>query len=125
MRIREPGVLFNITQVDPRNLSPEELYEWTRGVWRLNRRRVERIEYAFCVYQGFVVEVYQVDGWDPAGATPYLSRDFPEELDMGKRLEFSGEVAPAEIRRRYLDRSVRRVLWRGCSDPVRYTGNDA
>ena len=58
MRIREPGVLFNITRVDPLNLSPEELYEWTRGVWRLDRRRVERIEYAFCVYQGFVVEVH-------------------------------------------------------------------
>lgn len=69
MGIREPGVLLNVTQIDPRNLSPEEVYEWTRRVWRLNRRRAERIDYAFCVYQGSVVEVHQVDGWDPAGAT--------------------------------------------------------
>ena len=101
------------------------MYEWTRGVWRLDRRRAERIDYAFCVYQGSVVEVYQVDGWGPAGATPYLSRGFPEELGMGKRWEFRGKVAPAEIRRRYLDRSVEENFGRGARNPVRYTGDDA
>ena len=119
MRIREPGVLFNVTRIDPRNLSPERLYEWTRGVWRLDRRRVERVEYAFCVHRRVVMEVYQVDGWDPAGTTPYLFREFPEELDLKNRWEFRGELAPAEARRRYLNGSVEEYFPPGSQNPVR------
>lgn len=42
---------------------PAVLYERTRKAWRLDRSRLESIEYVLCVYRGIVREIYRPLVW--------------------------------------------------------------
>ena len=44
-------------------IKPQELYDITRGYWRINTKRAEKATYAFCVHDGKVKEVYEIDRW--------------------------------------------------------------
>jgi len=44
-------------------MSPEELYEVTRGIWKVGERSRNQVEYAFSIFQGIVLEIYRVDQW--------------------------------------------------------------
>jgi hypothetical protein len=46
-------------------MTPVELYDATRGVWRVNPSR-HKAKYAFAVYEGIVKEVYEIKAWFPA-----------------------------------------------------------
>lgn len=48
-------------------LSPLELYEMTRGFWRVDVEHARQADYVLAVYQGIVREVYQVADWFPVG----------------------------------------------------------
>lgn len=80
---------------------------------------MEEVEYALAVYQGIVKEVYAVEGWHPAGTTPYSTRRFDPD-DLQSRWEFTGRVAPDEIHSRYLGRSVAHYFRVGNANPVMY-----
>ncbi len=113
-RIAERGVLFRITLSYREGMSPFELYEATRGTWRINRLDLAaEVEYGFAVYGGIVKEVYKVHRWDPAGTTPYKTRD----VGVVDRWEFKGEVATEEIRRKYVGKTVNHQG----RDPVMFT----
>ncbi len=113
-RIAERGVLFRLTRSYREGMSPFELYEATRGTWRIKRRDLaDDVEYAFAVYRCIVKEVYKVHQWYPAGTTPYKTRD----VGVVDRWEFEGEVATEEIRRKYVGKTVDH--WG--PDPVKFT----
>jgi hypothetical protein len=95
-------------------MSREELYEATRGTWRLGRRR-EQAEFAVAVYEGKVLEVYRIRRWHPAGTLPYRFRK-RETLTYDRRWEFEGEVAE-DLHARYVGRWV----GKGGQNPVRYS----
>ena len=44
-----------------------ELYEVTRGCWKVDVKRAEKADYAFCIYKGIIKEVYKIKEWLPAG----------------------------------------------------------
>lgn len=91
MKITQPSVLIQIPRSWHEGISDEELYEVTRGVWRIGERR-ERVELAFSVAGGIVREVYRVLSWHPAGSTPCHMRPLGDVCIDG-RWEFVGEVA--------------------------------
>jgi hypothetical protein len=93
------------------NLTALELYEATRGAWRLGARR-DVAQYAFSVSAGIVCEVYQIDGWHRAGSTPYQSRPFTSFAIEG-RWEFIGRPACEAIRKQYKGRLVAKYLNKG------------
>ncbi len=95
-------------------MSSEELYEVTRGIWRVGERNRNKVDYAFSVYQGIVLEVYRVKQWYPAGTLKYKTRDSSEFNTTG-RWEFSGSVAE-DIRAQYVDFSVGKAG----QNPIRY-----
>src|SRR2546423_2694271 len=66
----DPAILIRINRLYRHGMSEDELYEATRGVWKLGPRR-ERARYAMAVFEGVVREVYVVDRWHPAGSTAY------------------------------------------------------
>jgi serine/threonine protein kinase len=124
-RIEEPVVAININQQYPQSKSAEELYHATRGIWRLNRQRAERARYAFAVYQGVIKEVYKIHRWMSARRETIEYWDerskaqgkyFPSEVNEG-RSEFVGELAPEEIRKKYIGR---RLPVRHSQNPIRY-----
>ena len=120
VRIEHPVLLIRINRLYRHNMPADELYEVTRGVWKVGRRR-ERVRYALAVFERVVREVYAVNSWHPGHSTPYQYRE--KELsgrDLTGRWEFLGEVAPEEIRARYRGGSVNRYLSPGQQNPIAY-----
>jgi hypothetical protein len=99
-------------------MSPLELLEVTRGIWKVGPRR-EGVEYAFAVFHGLVREVYKIKSWHPALTLAYETRDLTKR-DATGRWEFDGEVAPARVRNKYRNRSVHQYLKQGNQSPTVY-----
>jgi hypothetical protein len=116
--VAEPSLLIRIAKLYRDGMSAEELYEATRGVWRLGDRR-EAARYAFAIAGGIVREVYQIHRWHPAASTPYRTRPL-RDVHVPGRWEFTGVVAPGSIRSKYFGKSVAHYFERGNVAPVSY-----
>jgi len=109
-------VAININRTYRQGISADDLYDCTRGIWRLSRERAEKAQYAFAVYQGVIREVYEIDKWLSAGSTKYQRRQFSQESLKG-RYEFTGKVAPDRIRDKYVSEHMPE---RHTQNPIRY-----
>lgn len=118
LNIREPALLIRIAALYRPNLTDEELYEATRGVWRLGERK-NRVDLAFSVAEGHVLDVFSICGWHPAGSTSYRTRPH-KDVNINGRWEFVGVRAPDDLRDQYLGGSVRHYWKQGASNPVLY-----
>lgn len=117
VEVRHPAILITINQLYRSDMTAEELYEATRGIWVLGERR-NRAEFALAVYQGIVREVYRIHSWYPAGTLEYRTREpseFRNTHNLG-RWEFEGKVAEEAIREEYVGFSV----GKGGQNPIRY-----
>jgi len=103
--IKDRVVAININKTYREGMSDDELYEYTRGIWRLDRDRAENAKYAFAVYQGEIKGVFEIKYWERAGTTKYEFREFPDE-DKRNRFEFVGEVADDRIREKYINKTM-------------------
>jgi hypothetical protein len=112
--VRHKALLITINRLYRSNMSKEELYEATRGIWVVGLRR-EKAEFGIAVYQGIVREVYRIKQWHPAGTLVYQTRDADGFQESG-RWEFEGSVASDDIRDEYVGNSV----GRGGQNPIRY-----
>lgn len=124
VQIDEPVVAINIKQQYPHAKTAEELYECTRGIWRLSRERAEKARYAFAVYDGVIKEVYEIEQWIPASQATreyWKDRERAQGNDFSGthegRSEFIGAVAPEAIRKKYVGR---RMPARHSQNPIRY-----
>jgi hypothetical protein len=117
--ISEKVILININRLFQDNLTQDDLYEITRGIWRLKPERAKNAKYAFAVYQGTVVEVFCIHDWVEAGSTEYSWREFTES-EKENRYEFVGEIAGDQIRNKYLGKNIRGYLPHGTQNPIRY-----
>lgn len=113
-----PALLIRINRLYRHNMTAEELYEATRGVWKLGRRR-EKARYAFAVFHGVVREVYEIASWHAAATTPYTTRDASQLTSRG-RCEFIGRIADAAIRGSFVGHSVAGQFRDGLRNPVVY-----
>ena len=111
--IEHPALLITINRLYRSDMSPDELLEATRGIWKLGKRR-EKAEIAMAVYQGIVREVYRIKSWHPAGTLNYKTRDSAKFQNLG-RWEFDGEIA-TDLRQQYLHKSV----GKSGQNPIRY-----
>jgi uncharacterized protein len=118
VNIREPSILIRVNQLYRPGMSARQLYEVTRGVWVIGKRR-ETVKYAMAVYHGVVREVYRITSWHPAGTTPYRYRPRADVRAPG-RWEFRGAVAEPRIRKRYVGGSVEHLLPTGSQNPIKY-----
>lgn len=118
-RIRHRVLLVRISRLFRHGMLPKELYEATRGVWKLSQKRAATAEYALATYEGIVQEVYKIKKWYSAGSTLYRTRKRSDVLRRN-RIEFVGHRAEEQMRRLYLGRSVRQHLPPGLRSPVRY-----
>ena len=119
--ITEPGILIRINKAFRYYMSEVELYDYTRGYWRLNPGNAKKAGYAFSVYGGIIQEVYTIRDWYEAGTTFNVRKD--EESGTEKlegRWEFVGNLAPEDIRKKYCYKSVEHYFEKGNSNPVMY-----
>ena len=115
-KIKHAAILIIINQLYRSEMTPEELYEATQGIWKIGHNR-EKAEFAMAVYQGIIREVYRIKKWFPAGTVNYKTRDSRGFKGSG-RWEFEGEIA-YDIRDEYVGSSVRYLL-RKSQNPIRY-----
>jgi len=106
--IKESALLIIPNKLFEPNITPEELYEITRGNWVVGERR-NKAEYAFSVYNGVIVEVYRISRWFSVKA-----RDKRQKRQ--NRWRFDGEIA-TELQP-YVGKSVASYI--GAQNPVRY-----
>jgi len=118
VEVTDPALLVRINRLFRHGMSAEELYDVSRGVWKLGPRR-EEARYALAVFEGVVREVFAIERWHQAGTTPYRDRQL-DRLDG--RWEFTGRVAEEPVRSRYLGHSVAAYLKKGLQSPVVYCG---
>lgn len=118
--IADPCLIIRINRLYREGIAPAELYEATRGWWKVGPRR-EKAEYALAVFQGVVKAVYEIDGWHAAGTTP-PAVPIRRGVEPGRgRWEFTGSLAPEEVRYKYLGKSVKHYLpTRGGMTPFLY-----
>lgn len=116
-----PALLIRINRLYRHNMTAQELYEATRGVWKLGAR-CAKAQYAFAVFEGVVREVYEIESWHPAATTPYATRDASQLTTAGRR-EFLGHVARPAVRDAYVGRSVADYFPQGLQSPVVYVNS--
>ena len=114
VRVQHKAILLTINSLYRSDMSKEELYETTRGIWKVGETNRNKVEYALALYQGIVLEVYRIKQWYPAGTLKYKTRDSSEFKNSG-RWEFSGSIAK-DIRDEYVDFSVGKAG----QNPIRY-----
>lgn len=120
--IREPSILIRINQLYRPGMTSVELYDATRGIWKVGpRRSLARL--AFAVFEGVVREVYAIRAWFPGGTT-FTTREHRKSW-RGDRWEFVGQLAPDGIRRRYIGRYVGQYFARGAQNPIVYANVQA
>lgn len=116
--IDDPVLLIRINKLFRHGMSASDLYEATRGVWKLGERR-RLAKFAFAIFEGIVREVYEIHSWHPAGTNHYLSRR-KKDVKIPGRWEFVGKIASNEIRNKYVDHSVRKYLPAKAQNPIVY-----
>lgn len=108
IKIAEPGILVKVNRLFRRNMSADEIYEITRGNWVVGERR-NKVKYAFCVYNGIVRQVYEVQAWHPIKAGS-------QESKIQDRWQFDGIVA--QDLQHYVGGNVEKYI--RSQSPVRY-----
>lgn len=101
--ISEPAMLIRIPRLYRPGMSDVSLYEATRAAWVVGPRR-DGADLALAVVRGIVLEVYEVDRWQPAGTARYKDR-WPD-ASWRERWEFVGRVAAEPVRSKYRGGSV-------------------
>ena len=117
VRVQEASILIRINELYRPQMTASELYDATRGVWKLGPRR-QRAKYAFAVFEGIIREVYEIKLWLKSGST-FSSRN-PHGVRSANRWEFVGRLAPDKLRRRYINRDVSGYFKRGAQSPIIY-----
>ncbi len=117
--IKEPSLLIRINQLFRFGMTPIELYDATRGIWRISPDR-EKVELAFAVFQGVVREVYRVSQWMPAGSSFSTRMTEEDDLRDPERWEFVGTIADETVRKQYIDGSVVHYFGRNVQSPFVY-----
>ena len=110
----EVQVVNTVLSVDP-DRTPEMTalfgpsnarYEATRGCWRISMPNIETYPYVLSVTDGLVKEVYRVNEWHV----------------KGERKEFTGVVAPDEIRNHFIGKRIPDYYSKkGMASPVLYS----
>lgn len=119
--IKHNVILIKINKLYRNGMTPLELYETTRGYWKVNPERARKVEYVFSVYDGMVIEVYQPMQWFHALSTFSTRQEIvSEESHKSLRYEFVGRIANADIRELYVGKSVAGLFSPGAQNPVMY-----
>lgn len=100
-----------------RSLDEHDIYDATRYAWKLNKKRVEKVDYVMSVVKGIIRKVYIPEKWLEANETNFPG--FP--LVDPKRYGFRGREASQEIQKKFVDKKIPESLrQRGSANPITY-----
>jgi hypothetical protein len=102
----DPIVLIKVSKNYKEDMTPTELYEVTRKSWIMSQSKLPKIKYAVAAAAGLTREVYSITKWYP----------------VENRWAFIGEVAPEEIRKKYVNKQYEQK--KGAANPISYFNID-
>ena len=117
--IKENVLLIKLSKSFRYNMHPQDLYDYTRGIWVISEKRRKNTEYVFAIYDGVIQETYQVLNWFEAGTTFNKRQDMNLDKRI-KRWEFIGNI-DYEMRKKYLHKSVNHYWKSNAQNPLRFT----
>ena len=118
VEIEHPVILIRINQQYRPGMANEELYDVTRGIWKLSPGRAERANYALAIFEGVAREVYKIERWLPAKELEFPTRN--ENLKVEDRWGFEGHLASSKVRSKYRGCSVADDFSKGAQNPIKY-----
>jgi len=120
-RINPDCIIININKKYIRGKSSQAIYEATKETWSIDKKNLPRLKYVLSEYKGLIVEVFEVDNWydKERGYTPQAKKYGETKIGYG----FNGHVAPEEIRKMYMNKSIAHAKGRGASNSIRYNLN--
>ncbi len=118
VEIFEPTMLIRINRFYRSVHTEQELYEATRGKWKVGTRR-DKAKYVCAVFRGIIREVYRIEKWVPSGSTLYKT-SLQRNVHIPGRWEFVGFRADEATRNKYLNKSVEKYLNKGAQNPIKY-----
>ena len=118
--IDENVLLIKLSQTFRYNMSPQDLYDNTRGIWKVSKKGRQKTKFAFAVYDGVIQETYEIQSWFEAGSTYASGRTDIERWKKTTRYEFVGNISQ-EMRKKYLHKSVDHYWKAKAQNPIRYT----
>ena len=103
------------------NIARFEIYDNTRCCWKVNKEQADKVDYAFSIYDGMVIEVFKIVQWLPAHSTlkNVTTLEPRPDKDVG-RYEFVGNIAPNVIREKYVGKMVTDLFPQGNQNPIKY-----
>lgn len=117
--IKHNLMLIRINRVYRNDMTPYELYEGTRGYWKLSLDSAEKVDYVLSVYDGMVMEVYKPVQWFE-GLSTFTNKDDDKSTWTQQRYEFVGRIADPKVRKKYVGKSVAEFFQKGDQNPIRY-----
>lgn len=128
----QPTILFRMNQLFNETLTADELYDATRGIWRVSTIRANAAMYGMAVSKGLVREVYEIipKSWtqfDPAAKPLQLPTRATQDIYQENKYArgywfFFGKVAAPKIRDKCLMKSVKGYFTPGASNIIQYVG---
>ena len=61
--IRHKILVIKISKFYKKGMDEKTLYDTVRGVWRISKEKVKKVEYVFGVYNSLIVAVYKPSNW--------------------------------------------------------------
>lgn len=116
-------VLININKTYRRGNGTNPIYQATKEIWLISEWKLPQIKYVLSEYRGLIVEVFEVKNWYPKQRGKNKTID--KEKNIRIQIEvtgygFNGVVAPEEIRKLYINKSVAHIKKRGAAQVIRY-----
>lgn len=104
-------LIININRSYKRGAGAEAIYSATKEIWKINKDRLESIEYVLSEYRGLIVEVFEVSEWyeKERGYNPGAKKYGQTYIGYG----FNGTIANEEVRSRYINKSISHVKKKG------------
>lgn len=107
----EPSFKYIIIKINDRVLQERDndVYETVRSAWKVNLSKVEKYKFCFAVKNGVVLNVYDIEKWQP------------DQRERNGRYEFVGKEAKEEIRKLFINKRIpAKYRKKGMASPVLY-----
>lgn len=117
-KIDKGCILININKKYKRGKGVVNIYEATKETWTIDKKKLPTLEYVLSEYKGLVVEVFIIKDWyeKERGYLPKAKKKDEKKIGYG----FILDVAPDEIRNKYINKSIAHTKKRGAASAIRY-----
>ena len=115
-------VIININGQYKRAFEKDDIYKATKEIWRIAKWRLKKIKYVLSEYRGLIVEVFEVENWYPKERPYGIKSKKAGQTYIG--YGFDGHIAPDEIRRLYINKSIAHQKGKGKANPISYSIKD-